>query len=62
MQPAYVSTVDSGNLAGLLLAVAQACIELAQGDADGPQAQAALLRLAERCHAPVRRHGFQRPV
>ncbi|MEP6587628.1 MAG: glucoamylase family protein [Polaromonas sp.] len=51
MQPAYVSTVDSGNLAGLLLAVAQACTQLAQGGADGPSAQAALLRLAERCRS-----------
>ncbi|MCX7257853.1 MAG: hypothetical protein NTZ64_14330, partial [Polaromonas sp.] len=45
------STVDSGNLAGLLLAVAQACIALAQGGADGPIAQAALQRLAGRCQA-----------
>jgi cyclic beta-1,2-glucan synthetase len=51
LQPAYVSSVDSGNLAGLLLAVAQACIGLAQGGADGKPAQAALLRLAERCQA-----------
>jgi cyclic beta-1,2-glucan synthetase len=51
MQPAYVSAVDSGNLAGMLLTVAQACIKLAQGGTDGPQAQAALLRLAERCQA-----------
>src|SRR5659263_123276 len=51
LEPAYVSEVDSGNLAGLLLAVAQACIDLAQGDADGKPAQAALLRLAERCQA-----------
>ena len=28
--PAYVSTVDSGNLSGHLLAVAQACLELAR--------------------------------
>jgi cyclic beta-1,2-glucan synthetase len=48
LQP-YVSAVDSGNLAGLLLTVAQACIDLAQGGADGKSAQAALLRLAERC-------------
>src|SRR5205085_10812461 len=29
LQPQYISTVDSGNLAGHLLAVKQACIELA---------------------------------
>ena len=51
LQPAYVSTVDSGNLAGLLLAVAQACISLAEGRADGPVAQGSLLRLADRCQA-----------
>ena len=31
--PMYVSTVDSGNLSGHLLAVAQACLELAAADA-----------------------------
>ncbi|NMM05899.1 glucoamylase family protein [Polaromonas sp.] len=49
LQPAYVSTVDSGNLAGLLLAVAQACCSLARNGADGKPAQTVLLRLAERC-------------
>ncbi len=38
LAPLYVSTVDSGNLSGHLLAVAQACLELAatarQGDMD----------------------------
>ena len=51
LQPAYVSSVDSGNLAGLLLAVAQACASLARASTDGPAAQADLLRLAERCRA-----------
>ena len=51
LQPAYVSTVDSGNLAGLLLTVAQACYELARAGADGESAQAALRRLAARCQA-----------
>ncbi|MEP6964779.1 MAG: glucoamylase family protein, partial [Polaromonas sp.] len=51
MQPAYVSTVDSGNLAGLLLAVAQACLSLAEGGSDGPVAQIALRQLAARCQA-----------
>ena len=49
LAPAYVSTVDSGNLAGLLLTVAQACCELARQGADGDLAQAALLVLAARC-------------
>ncbi|MFZ3139721.1 GH36-type glycosyl hydrolase domain-containing protein [Polaromonas sp.] len=55
MQPAYVSAVDSGNLAGLLLAVAQACIRLAQqsehDSADGGQECPALRSLAERCRS-----------
>ena len=51
MQPAYVSTVDSGNLAGLLLAVAQACLKLAEGGADGQAAKNALKILADRCQA-----------
>ena len=33
--PMYVSTVDSGNFSGHLLAVAQACIELARAPYDG---------------------------
>ncbi len=49
LQPAYVSAVDSGNLAGLLLAVRQACRELALGGNDGKPAQAELFGLAERC-------------
>ena len=48
--PMYVSTVDSGNLSGHLLAVAQACRELAGAPADTGAAQRALhasgLRLA----------------
>jgi cyclic beta-1,2-glucan synthetase len=46
----YVSTVDSGNLSGHLLAVAQACLELAGNPYDGGAAkraiQASSLRLA----------------
>jgi cyclic beta-1,2-glucan synthetase len=51
MLPAYVSSVDSGNLAGLLLAVAQACRKLRKSCSEDPQAQADLRRLAERCCA-----------
>jgi cyclic beta-1,2-glucan synthetase len=46
--PAYVSSVDSGNLAGHLLAVAQACRSFA---ADGSGAGARLEALALRCEA-----------
>ena len=40
--PMYVSTVDSGNLSGHLLAVAQACRELARAPADTSAARRAL--------------------
>ena len=40
--PMYVSTVDSGNLSGHLLAVAQACIELVHAPFDSGAAQRAL--------------------
>ena len=49
--PMYVSTVDSGNLSGHLLAVAQACRELAHAPFDGAAARRGLYasrqRLAE---------------
>ncbi len=54
--PMYVSTVDSGNFSGHLLAVAQACIELAKSPYDMQAAQRALtvskMRL-EGLHAAV---------
>ena len=37
LDPAYVSTVDSGNLAGHLMAMAQACRELVQRPLFGPE-------------------------
>jgi len=40
--PTYVSTVDSGNLVGHLLTVAQACLELAHAPLDGKAADGAL--------------------
>ncbi|MDB5732743.1 MAG: cation tolerance protein CutA, partial [Variovorax sp.] len=45
--PAYVSSVDSGNLAGHLIAVGQACLAFRSGNADN----AALERIASRCDA-----------
>jgi cyclic beta-1,2-glucan synthetase len=42
LMPMYVSTVDSGNLSGHLLAVAQACIELARAPYDTTAARRAL--------------------
>ena len=40
--PMYVSTVDSGNLSGHLLAVAQACLELARAPHDADASRRAL--------------------
>ncbi len=40
--PMYVSTVDSGNLSGHLLALAQACLELAPAPLDGTAQQRAI--------------------
>jgi cyclic beta-1,2-glucan synthetase len=37
LEPMYVSTVDSGNLAGHLIAVAQACRELVNRPSGGPE-------------------------
>ncbi|HYV20171.1 MAG TPA: glucoamylase family protein [Verrucomicrobiae bacterium] len=38
LEPVYISTVDSGNLAGHLIALAQACRELARRPPIGPEA------------------------
>ncbi len=56
LAPAYVSSVDSGNLAGHLIAVAQACRAFAAQDAAGGGAAGApngeaLEALARRCEA-----------
>lgn len=49
LTPAYLSTVDSGNLAGHLLTTTQACRQFAHGD-DTPASQVtALNQLADRC-------------
>ncbi len=51
LEPAYVSTVDSGNFAGHLIALKQACYEMIK-DASCPQLDAKRLRaIAERAHA-----------
>lgn len=49
LAPSYVSTVDSGNLAGHLLAVAQCVRQLAAQQATPPAESAALLALGARC-------------
>jgi cyclic beta-1,2-glucan synthetase len=47
--PAYVSTVDSGNLAGHLLAAAEGCRELALQPQTTPGQAASLRSLGDRC-------------
>jgi cyclic beta-1,2-glucan synthetase len=57
LEPAYVSTVDSGNLAGCLLALKQACMQIPDEpvvDTRIPEAlQAALLLAEEATRAPL---------
>jgi len=61
LEPAYVSTVDSGNLAGHLIALRQACLEIAgRAPVDGRTGRAlatslalALRRLGELSTSPV---------
>ncbi len=50
--PMYVSTVDSGNLSGHLLAVAQACLELARAPYDTTASQRAI-RVSRQRLAPL---------
>jgi len=49
LQPAYVSTVDSGNLAGHLLAVAGACNALARKAESTAEQKKALAVIAAQC-------------
>ena len=49
LQPAYVSTVDSGNLAGHLLAVAGACNTLARKADSTAEQKKALTAIATQC-------------
>ena len=58
--PMYVSTVDSGNLSGHLLAVAQACIELARAPYDTGAARRAIAASQARI-APLRALGSEMP-
>ena len=51
LAPAYVSTVDSGNLAGHLLTTAQACHQLAAAVDTTPEEVASLNDVAEHCTA-----------
>lgn len=49
LEPAYISTVDSGNLAGHLIALRQACLEMACSD-DGRELAPRLEALAEQAY------------
>lgn len=53
--PLYVSTVDSGNLSGYLLSVAQACLELAETPFDLSVSQQALGSAKKRLEPLLRR-------
>ncbi|MBC7601974.1 MAG: hypothetical protein H7255_04845, partial [Ramlibacter sp.] len=57
LQPGYVSTVDSGNLAGLLVTVAQSLLALKTSDG-GSTFDDELTRLAARCEALAARMNF----
>jgi cyclic beta-1,2-glucan synthetase len=58
--PMYVSTVDSGNLSGHLLAVSQACLELARAPLDGAALSGALVQSRARM-GPLLALRFQLP-
>lgn len=60
--PAYVSTVDSGNLSGHLLAVAAACRERAALPHDGSAARAALARSRQRLQPLLARRQARKPA
>ncbi|MFN2567820.1 MAG: glucoamylase family protein, partial [Gemmatimonadaceae bacterium] len=50
LEPAYVSTVDSGNLAGHLIAIRQACLSIAAEAPAGSELVARLETLADRAY------------
>ncbi|MBC7548346.1 MAG: hypothetical protein H7224_06855, partial [Polaromonas sp.] len=50
LAPAYVSTVDSGNLAGHLLTTAQACQQLAAAGDTSASESVSLLALSDHCN------------
>ncbi|MDQ6886648.1 MAG: carbohydrate-binding protein [Gemmatimonadota bacterium] len=50
LDPPYVSTVDSGNLAGHLLALSEACLEIAEGSVDSPDDAGRLHALQKAAH------------
>ena len=51
LEPGYISTVDSGNFAGHLIALKQACYEILKDPACSAQDAKRLRAIAERAHA-----------
>jgi cyclic beta-1,2-glucan synthetase len=56
LEPHYISTVDSGNLAGHLLALRQACLQVAQQE---PELHGRLLALADEAYGYVVQMDFR---
>jgi cyclic beta-1,2-glucan glucanotransferase len=48
LEPAYISTVDSGNLAGHLIALKQACLEIVEKGNPSPDQEKRLFAIANR--------------
>jgi cyclic beta-1,2-glucan synthetase len=48
LEPSYISTVDSGNLAGHLIAVKQGCLEMVRDPECSPESATRLRAIAER--------------
>jgi cyclic beta-1,2-glucan synthetase len=59
LEPAYISTVDSGNLAGHLLALKQGCYELSKKPDSTPEQIKRLQAIAERARAYVLEMDFK---
>jgi cyclic beta-1,2-glucan synthetase len=57
LEPGYVSTVDSGNFSGHLIALKQACFEMMKDKSSTEQDAKRLRAIAERAHVR-RRNGF----
>jgi cyclic beta-1,2-glucan synthetase len=51
LEPGYISTVDSGNFSGHLIALKQACLEIARGVEVSPDNVTRLQAIAERARA-----------
>ncbi|HVF40337.1 MAG TPA: glucoamylase family protein [Gemmatimonadaceae bacterium] len=59
LEPAYISTVDSGNLAGHLIALKQACVEKRRSPDCTPEEASRLQAIVERARAYVLEMDFK---